>query len=39
MKTDRILGLGGIAAGLIMIAFGIGSLALGFTARSTVGTD
>ena len=36
MNTRRILELGGVAAGLVMIAFGIGSLVLGINARSTV---
>ena len=39
MNTRRILELGGIAAGVLMIAFGIGSLVLGINARSTVGTE
>ena len=39
MNTRRILELGGIAAGVLMIAFGIGSLVLGLNARSTVGTE
>ena len=36
MNTRRILEFGGIAAGVLMIAFGIGSLILGLNARSTV---
>ena len=36
MNTRRILEFGGIAAGVLMIAFGIGSLVLGLNARSTV---
>ena len=36
MATRRILELGGIAAGVLMIAFGIGSLVLGINARNTV---
>jgi hypothetical protein len=36
MNTRRILELGGLAAGVLMIAFGIGSLVLGINARSTV---
>jgi hypothetical protein len=36
MNTRRILELGGVAAGVLMIAFGIGSLVLGLNARSTV---
>ncbi len=36
MNTRRILELGGVAAGVVMIAFGIGSLVLGLNARSTV---
>ena len=39
MNTRRILELGGIAAGVLMIAFGIGSLVLGINARNTVGTE
>ena len=36
MNTRKILEYGGIAAGVLMIAFGIGSLILGLNARSTV---
>jgi hypothetical protein len=36
MNTRRILELGGLAAGVLMVAFGIGSLVLGINARSTV---
>ena len=36
MNTRRIPEFGGIAAGVLMIAFGIGSLVLGLNARSTV---
>jgi hypothetical protein len=39
MNTRRILELGGIAAGVLMLAFGIGSLVLGINARSTVGEE
>jgi hypothetical protein len=39
MNTRRILELGGIAAGVIMVAFGIASLVLGINARNTVGTE
>ena len=39
MNTRRILELGGIAAGVLMLAFGIGSLVLGINARSTVGDE
>jgi hypothetical protein len=39
MNTRRILEFGGIAAGVLMIAFGIGALVLGLNARSTVGTE
>jgi len=35
----RILEFGGIAAGVLMIAFGIGSLVLGINARNTVGEE
>jgi hypothetical protein len=36
MNTRRMLELGGVAAGVVLIAFGIGSLVLGLNARSTV---
>jgi hypothetical protein len=39
MNTRRILEFGGIAAGVLMIAFGIGSLVLGIDARNTVGKE
>jgi hypothetical protein len=39
VNTRRILELGGIAAGVLMVAFGIGSLVLGINARSTVGDE
>jgi hypothetical protein len=39
MNTRRILEFGGIAAGVLMLAFGIGSLVLGINARSTVGDE
>jgi hypothetical protein len=39
MNNRRILELGGLAAGVVMIAFGIGSLVLGINARSTVGDE
>ena len=39
MDTRRILEIGGVVAGVIMIAFGIGSLALGINARQTVGDE
>jgi hypothetical protein len=39
MNARRILELGGIAAGVLMLAFGIGSLVLGINARSTVGNE
>jgi voltage-gated potassium channel Kch len=39
MNTRRILELGGLAAGVLMVAFGIGSLVLGINARSTVGDE
>jgi len=39
MDTRRILEIGGIAAGVVMIAFGIGSLALGINARNTVSDE
>jgi hypothetical protein len=39
MNARRILELGGIAAGVLMLAFGIGSLVLGINARSTVGDE
>ena len=39
MNTRRLLELGGIAAGVLMVAFGIGALILGINARSTVGEE
>ena len=39
MRTGRILELGGIAAGVVMVAFGIGALVLGINARNTVGDE
>ncbi len=39
MNGRRILEFGGIAAGVVMIAFGIASLVLGINARSTVNTE
>jgi hypothetical protein len=36
MNTRRILELGGVIAGIVLIAFGIASLVLGLNARSTV---
>ena len=39
MNTRRILEFGGIAAGVVMIAFGIATLVLGINARNTVGTE
>jgi hypothetical protein len=39
MNTRRILELGGIAAGVVMVAFGIGALVLGINARNTVGDE
>jgi hypothetical protein len=39
MNTRRILEFGGIAAGVLMLAFGIGSLVLGINARNTVGEE
>lgn len=39
MDTRRLLELGGVAAGVIMVAFGVGSLVLGINARSTVGDE
>jgi hypothetical protein len=39
MDTRRILEIGGIVAGVVMIAFGIGSLALGINAHQTVGDE
>ena len=35
----RILRLGGVIAGVILIAFGIGSIVLGMNARDTVSTE
>jgi hypothetical protein len=39
MNTRRILELGGVAAGVVMVAFGIGALVLGINARNTVGDE
>jgi hypothetical protein len=39
MDTRRILEIGGVVAGVVMIAFGVGSLALGINARQTVGDE
>src|SRR5215208_1915426 len=39
MNTRRILEFGGIAAGVLMVAFGVGALVLGINARSTVGDE
>jgi hypothetical protein len=39
MSTRKILELGGIAAGVLMLAFGVGSLVLGIQARNTVGKE
>lgn len=39
MNSRRILEIGGIAAGVLMIAFGIGALVLGINARSTVSDE
>ena len=39
MNGRRILEFGGIAAGVVMIAFGIATLVLGINARNTVGTE
>jgi hypothetical protein len=39
MTTRRMLEVGGIAAGVLMVAFGIGSLVLDINARSTVGDE
>ena len=36
MNTRRILEIGGVASGLLMLAFGVASLVLGLNARSTV---
>ena len=39
MKRHSILKFGGIAAGVIMVVFGVGSLLLGINAHNTVGTE
>jgi hypothetical protein len=39
MNRQAILKFGGIAAGVIMVVFGAGSLALGIRAHNTVGTE
>ena len=36
MSARRMLELGGVVAGIVLIIFGIGSLVLGLNARSTV---
>jgi ABC-type lipoprotein release transport system permease subunit len=39
MNTRRSLEFGGVAAGIVMVAFGVGSLILGIDARNTVGKE
>jgi hypothetical protein len=39
MNTRRVLEWGGLAAGVLMIAFGIGALVMSFNARSTVSDE
>jgi F0F1-type ATP synthase membrane subunit c/vacuolar-type H+-ATPase subunit K len=39
MNTKRILEIGGLVAGVILVAFGIGALAMSFSARNTVSTE
>ena len=39
MNGRRILELGGLVAGVLMIAFGVGALVLGINAHSTVGNE
>lgn len=39
MSVRRILEIGGIAAGLLMVAFGIGALVLSINAHNTVGEE
>lgn len=39
MNSRRILEIGGVVAGVIMIAFGVGALVLSLNARSTVGDE
>ena len=39
MNTRRILELGGLAAGVLMVAFGIASLVLGSTRAAASGTS
>lgn len=39
MSTRRILEIGGLIAGVVMVAFGIGALALSINARNTVGDE
>lgn len=36
MNTQKFLKIGGLIAGVLMIAFGVGSLALGINARNVV---
>ena len=39
MNSRRVLEIGGLIAGVVMIAFGIGALVLSIDARSTVGNE
>jgi hypothetical protein len=39
MDRDRVLRFGGLAAGVVLILFGVGATALGIDARQTVGDD
>jgi len=39
MTSRRVLEIGGIVAGVLMIAFGIGALVMGINARSTVSDE
>jgi len=39
MDRGRALGIGGVAAGVMLVAFGIGALVLGVNAHNTVGDE
>jgi hypothetical protein len=39
LEMRKVLEIGGLVAGVVLIAFGIASIALGFNGRSTVGSE